>query len=66
MTHNDVLEYFKLLFPLTFEQVVIWFPNGRNSIRVRILNNQEFVFTYTSQREWKFETLDEYMKGMRK
>lgn len=43
----------------------MWFPNGRNSIRIRQKNGQEFIFTYHSQKDWKFETITSFLNGMK-
>ena len=51
MTYKAVYEWFKLYFPQFAEHVVSWFENGKNSIRVRQSNGQEFVFTYVGKTE---------------
>lgn len=39
MTHNEVYKWFELYFPLyAGENAATWFPNGKNSIRVRQTN----------------------------
>lgn len=44
MSHNDVYKWFELYFPLyAGEKVSAWFQNGKNSIRVRQTNGQEFI-----------------------
>ena len=51
------------------QHVIQWFPNGHNSIRVRLTNNEDFIFTYNSDKDWCYETVDSYiirMKGERK
>nr|DAQ19142.1 MAG TPA: hypothetical protein [Caudoviricetes sp.] len=63
MSHNDVYKWFELYFPLyAGEKVSAWFQNGKNSIRVRQTNGQEFIFTYRSQKDWRFETVDSYIE----
>lgn len=63
MAHSDVLKWFELYFPqFGGENVAVWFPNGRNSIRVRQTNGQEFVFTYSGKDDWKFETVKSFLK----
>ena len=46
MTRNEVYKWFELYFPLyAGENAATWFPNGKNSIRVRQTNGAEFIFT---------------------
>lgn len=57
MLHKEVYKWFKLYFPLyARENVEVWFPNGKNSVRVRQKNGQEFIFSYNGKDDWKFET----------
>jgi hypothetical protein len=63
MTHNEVFKWFELYFELfAGNRVAVWFPNGKNSIRVRQQNDAEFIFTFNNHRDWKFETVDSFMK----
>lgn len=63
MTHNEVLKWFELSFDLfAGDPVEVWFPNGKNSIRIRQKSGAEFIFTFNSHRDWKFETMDSFMK----
>lgn len=64
MTHNDVLKHFELYFPLySGNRINTWFQNGKNSIRVRQTNGQEFIFTFNSHKDWKLETIDSFIKS---
>lgn len=67
MTHNLIFECFELHLRPQARNVVEWFPNGKNSIRVRLTNGQDYIFTYINESEWSFETVDRYisthMKG---
>lgn len=62
MMSKDIYEWFKLYFPQFVEHVESWFPNGKNSVRVRQTNGQEFIFSYNGQRDWRFETVDSFLK----
>lgn len=65
MSHNEIYQMFTLQFPdYAKDRVKEWFPNGRNSVRIRQKNEQEFVFTYLSKNDWRFETIDSYIKGL--
>ncbi len=64
MVHTDVYNWFALYFPnYAGENVDKWFPNGKNSIRVRQTNGQEFIFTYNSQKDWRFETINSFLSS---
>lgn len=66
MSHNDVYKWFELYFPnYAGDAVDAWFPNGKNSVRVRQKNRQEFVFTFHDRANWKFETVGSFMTGLR-
>lgn len=65
MIHKDVKSKFEKLFPLFAGGVTEWFPNGKNSIRVRIgVLHQDFVFTFNDGDDWKFETIDSFLKNL--
>lgn len=67
MNHNDIYKWFKLYFKLYAENnVAAWFQNGKNSIRIRQTNGQEFIFTYNSQKDWRFETIQSYINNSKK
>lgn len=67
MSPNQVYGVFKEVFPQYITDDLIFFPNGRNSIRVRGIEGfgfrgYDFVFTYHGHDDWIFETLASYMK----
>ena len=64
MSQKELFKWFELYFSqYAGDKIEAWFPNGKNSIRIRQLNKQEFIFTFTSEDEWKFETIKSFMKG---
>ena len=64
MVHTDVYKWFALYFPdYAGDKVDKWFPNGKNSIRVRQTNGQEFIFTYNSKKDWRLETVNSFLSG---
>lgn len=47
MSHAEVYKAFRQYFPTYVgENIAAWFPNGRNSIRVREANGDEFIFSF--------------------
>lgn len=70
MSPNQVYAVFKEVFPQYINKDLVFFPNGKNSIRVRGIegfgfHGYDFVFTYNSHVDWKFETLDSFLKCMK-
>lgn len=66
MSHKYVFDKFYNMFPDKCLDVVIWFPNGRNSVRVRNTRDEEFIFTFNGQKDWRFETVDSFLNQVRK
>lgn len=62
MMHKDIYKWFKLYFSMYAreEDISKWFPEGKNSIRIRQINGQEFIFTYKSKNDWCFETIKHF------
>lgn len=59
MSHAEVYKAFRQYFPTYVgENIAAWFPNGRNSIRVREANGDEFIFSFNNGKDWKFETME--------
>lgn len=66
MSHSDVYKWFELYFPdYAGDKVDAWFQNGKNSIRIRQKNHQEFVFTFHDKNNWNFETIDNFVSRLR-
>lgn len=67
MFHKRIYEMFVSIFPCVSNDQLIYFPNGKNSIRIRGVkslnfNTQDVVFTTNAkQTEWKLESLDHYI-----
>ena len=67
MSHKDIYELFKKLFPMYADASSEYFTNGKGSIRIRLNNpKQDFVFTFINNKEWKFETINSYLKTLKK
>lgn len=50
MSHSKVYKWFELYFPqYAGDKVETWFQNGKNSIRIRQKNHQEFIFTFNNE-----------------
>lgn len=47
------------------DKVESWFQNGKNRIRIRQKNHQEFIFTFNNEGNWRFETVESFMNGLK-
>ena len=65
MIYDEVYGLYKECLPDRAADTKEYFPNGKNSIRVRQNNGQDFVFTFIEPGSWKFETIDEFIAGMK-
>lgn len=68
MTHKDIFAAFLNELGVQKEDVISWYPNGHNSIRVAVkssLFKGDFAFTYESIGCWIFETMDHYVKRLK-
>jgi hypothetical protein len=65
MVHAQVYDFFRQVLPLEEKEAKVYFPNGRNSIRIRKRNGQEFIFSYRSQTEWAYETVDLFLARLK-
>ena len=65
MSHEKVYEWFEHYFPQYSKHIIEWFPNGRESIRVRRSDKQDFIFTFHSPDDWRFETVDSFIKWLK-
>lgn len=64
MTHISIYNRFVLYFPQFADVADSWFPNGKNSIRIRIINDKDYVFTYNSKHDWRLETVDSFVRAL--
>ena len=67
MTHRDVLTTYKNMFPWAANGITEWFPNGKNSVRIRFNNDRssDLVFTFNKPSDWCIETVDSFIRSMK-
>lgn len=66
MTHDKVYEQFKKLLPVYAKHTMEWFPNGLNSIRIRRIDEQDYIFTiHPDGMGISYETKDSFIKRIR-
>lgn len=64
MAPHAIYENFRLLFPLY--NIAAFSSVGKHSIRLKTLApKMEFIFTYKSPSEWRFETLETFGSGLK-
>ena len=65
MVHSKIYEQYKKMLP-EYEKITMeWFPNGKNSIRVRLKNRLDLIFIYNKTDDWCFETVKSYINHMK-
>lgn len=62
MTHSEVLSRFQTYFPGLYGDIDLWFQNGKHSIRVRLKDRRELIFTYHSDSDWRLQTLKNHIE----
>lgn len=67
MTHDVIFSYFRKCIPRISKMTKIeeWFPNGKNSIRVRFEDQEEYVFTYYGDNDWSLETVGCFIRRLK-
>lgn len=65
MFHCDIYKFFKDCLPACAENMTEYFPSGKNTIRVRQANGQEFIFSCNGPKARKFETIDQFIADMK-
>lgn len=73
MAHIELLVIFQDIFHVN-EEIAEWFPNGKNSIRIRfkessllpfmIGKGEDLIFTAESREEWKLETVGSWVNSL--
>lgn len=65
MTQKEVFEIFKQYFPQMKDQIHDWFPNGKHSVRVRLGNGQNIIFTFNGDKNWCLETAESFINHLK-
>lgn len=66
MTKDGIYRIFKNYFPnFVWDRTATWYPNGRDSIRVKNAAGEELIFTYSSEKNWRLETIDSFLEKMK-
>lgn len=66
MSHDVLFDKFKELSHIKTDDIIAWFPNGKDCIRVRLTDLTDLMLTYHSDKDWRLETMDSYLNGIGK
>lgn len=64
MIHTIIIEIFKQNFPQYKDNITEWYPNGKNSIRVKLKDKTEIVYTHNSDRNWSLESKKHFINKL--
>lgn len=64
MTHKEIFSKYKEISKTKDEDIIVWFPCGRNSVRIRPVKGVEFVFSYYTEQKWCLETIDKFIEAV--
>lgn len=65
MVHSKIYEHLTKCMPTFAEKTKTYFPTGKNRIRIRQTDGQEFIFTYNDPTTWKIETISNFLADMK-
>lgn len=65
MSHNEVVKRFKQYFNIDEHNIECWFPNGKGSVRIRLIGHGDLIFTLYSKRNWRLETVDSWLDSVK-
>lgn len=65
MPHKQVYLLFARKFPSLASEAKDWMQNGKNSVRIRLRNGREVIFTYNNDNDWCMETTKSFIKHMK-
>jgi len=63
--HIDILKRFEEVCCVKHADILCWFPNGKNSIRVRMYAHPDLIFTYKSKKKWSVQTVDSWLDSQK-
>lgn len=64
MIHSELFKKFAAVFPVWANDTKEWFPNGKNSIRIRLKTEKEYIFSSENEDAWRFETISSFLNSM--
>ena len=64
MHHKTVLQIFSKILPELAKQIDQHWPNGRNSVRIKLRNGTQVVFTVLERDLWRLESLHSFIRSI--
>lgn len=67
MVHRYIYSLFETYFEAyAGDKVKMWLSNGPSSIRIVHFDGKEFIFTFNSKNNIRFETVDSFINDQKK
>lgn len=63
MSHIDVVRKFVEIVRINEDYIKDWIPNGRCSVRIRLKDRSELIFTFQDQKRWRLETIESFKES---
>lgn len=57
MNHKRIYEYFSKNVPDYADRTKLYIKNKHNSIKLKLLNGEEYIFTINGKNNWKLERI---------
>lgn len=64
MKHDEIFELFKMHFSNYIGTLEEWFPNGKDSIRVRFADGRDYIYT-VSENGFSFESKESFIDKLK-
>ena len=64
MHTKTVLQIFTKILPEMAKQIDQHWPNGRNSVRIKLMNGSQVVFTILERDLWRLESLHSFIRSI--
>lgn len=65
MVHAEIYKCLQKCVPIFSDKIKTYFPSGKNCIRIRQTDGQEYIFTYNGPQMWRIETVGQFLAGMK-
>ena len=60
MSYIEVMKKFVEVSRIGEDRIEQWSPNGKGSVRVRLKDRSELIFTYNDSKRWRLETIESF------
>lgn len=63
MAPNGIVKKFTEIIGIPEDNINRYYIKNKNTIRIFLTNGNEYIFTYVSNKKWRFETVESYFYG---